>query len=210
MHPSEELLLTFATGQADLPHRVLIEGHLDGCATCRSVVAEVSIPGGALLTALPAEPLPDRLWNNLRAQVEALPAPASVAPSLAEIPLPPGARQELPPRPAVHWWRLPTGAARIATLTQDPQTGSVLLAGYMPAGQTFPRHLHVGPEDVLVLTGGYADQFGTFETGAYTSYAPGSEHQPATDLDEGCWSLVRLEQPNKFYGWRGWLQHLLE
>lgn len=209
MHPPEEILLTLATGRADLPLRVLVEGHLEGCAACRAAMAEISAPGGALLAGLPAEPAPDPLWERLRARVQALPPAPAPGPRLSGPPLPESALQELPPTPEIRWRRLPVRGARIALLARDPHTGSALLLGHMPAGRSFPLHVHQGPEDVLVLTGGYADQFGTFEAGAYAAYAPGSEHRPFTEPDEECWTLTRLERPNLFRGWRGWAQRLL-
>lgn len=207
MHPPEEILLTFATGRADLPLRVLLEGHLEGCASCRAVVAEISAPGGALLAGLPAEPPSGQLWERLRASVQALPPePVPADPLLSGLPLPESVRRELPPVKDLRWRRLPARGARIALLAQDPHTGSALLLGHMPARRAFPLHVHLGPEDVLVLSGGYADQFGTFEAGAYAAYVPGSEHRPFTEPDEECWTLTRLEKPNLFRGWRGWAQ----
>jgi putative transcriptional regulator len=207
MHPPEELLLAAASGQADLPHRVLVEGHLDACAACRAAYGEISAPGGALLESLTAEPPPDHLWESLKSRIAALPLEAD-DPLLAGLPLPESARRELPPIPEIRWRRLPVRGARIAVLTHDPVTRSALIIGHMPAKRHFPRHLHVGPEDALVLAGGYEDQFGSFETGAFASYAPGTEHRPFTEPGEECWLLFRLERPNRFFGWQGWLQRL--
>lgn len=210
MHPPEELLLAVASGQADLPHRVLVEGHLDDCATCRATLAEISAPGGVLLASLAPEPPTDGLWESLRARVAALPpGPGPDDPRLAGVPLPQGARRELPPLPHLAWHNPLARGARMALLLRDDFTGSRLILGHMPARRAFPRHLHLGPEDVLVLAGGYEDQMGTFETGAYASYAPGTEHRPFTEPDEECWILFRLEKPNLFLGWRGWAQRLL-
>lgn len=209
-HPPEELLLAVASGQADLPHRILVEGHLDSCAACRSTVAELTVPGGALLAGLAGERPPDRLWERLRAQIQALPpGPGPDDPRLAGFPLPPAVRRELPPIPEIAWRRLPVRGARLALLLRDRFTGSALILGHMPARRAFPRHLHLGLEDTLVLAGGYEDEFGTFEAGDYAQYAPGTEHRPFTEPDEECWTLLRLEKPNLFFGWRGWLQRLL-
>jgi putative transcriptional regulator len=210
VHPSDEILLTFATGQADLPLRVLLEGHLEGCASCRAAVAEIGAAASALLADLPVEPIPDALWERVRASVQGLPQrPAAPDPLLAGLPLPASVRRELPPLGELRWRSLPARGARIAVLARDAHTRSALLLGHMPARRAFPLHLHQGPEDVLVLAGGYADQFGTFEAGAFASYSPGSEHRPFTEPDEECWTLTRLEQPNLFRGWRGWMQNML-
>ena len=205
MHPSEETLLAVASGHADLPHRVLVEGHLDSCAACRAAVGDISAPGGALLAGLPAESPPAALWEQLRTRIAA-PAPGPSA--LAGIPLPDSARRELPPLGKIRWHRVPAPGARIAALLRDPVTGSMLYLGHMAPQRIFPRHVHLGPEDILVLAGGFEDQYGSFEAGAYASYLPGSQHRPLTEPGEECWTLTRLERPNLFTGWRGWLQRL--
>ncbi|MEM1449890.1 MAG: cupin domain-containing protein [Planctomycetota bacterium] len=49
----------------------------------------------------------------------------------------------------------------------------------MAPGCGYPRHRHIGPEDVLVLDGGYADGDGrTFRAGSFVRYPAGSEHSP--------------------------------
>jgi putative transcriptional regulator len=99
--------------------------------------------------------------------------------------------------------------ARMAVLAHDPAAHSILLIGHMPPRRTFPRHLHLGPEDIAVLTGGYEDDRGHYEAGEYSAYEPGSSHEPVTEAGEPCWTLTRLEKPNRFFGWHGLLMRLL-
>jgi len=207
VHPSEETLLTVASGYADQPLRLLVEGHLDRCGSCRSTVAELSMGGGAMLSSLRSEEAPDRIWQALKNRV-ALPPPSPPLASVYEgLPLPASVRQELPARP-IHWRRAFMKGLRFAVLMRDSFTGSYLLLGHMPPRKVFPRHVHVGTEDVLVLAGGYEDERGCFEAGHFASYEPGSEHGPMTEPDEECWTLLRLEKPNRFLGWRGVLQSI--
>ncbi|HSS51347.1 MAG TPA: cupin domain-containing protein [Thermoanaerobaculia bacterium] len=210
MHPSEEILVAVASGQADLPHRVMVEGHLDSCAPCRATLAELSAPGGALLASLPVARPPDALWEQLRARIQTLPQGSRAVddPALAAFPLPEGARREMPTIGELHWHRIPLHPARYAVLFRDRASGSALLIGHMPPRRGVPEHLHLGPEDILVLAGGYEDHTGNFEKGAWGSYAPGTRHRPVTEPGEECWTLTRLEKPNLFLGWRGWLQSL--
>ena len=57
------------------------------------------------------------------------------------------------------------------------QSETVLIR--MAPGCGYPRHRHTGPEDVLVLAGGYRDEDGrTFEAGQFVRYPSGSEHSP--------------------------------
>lgn len=205
-HPADDLLLSFATGRADLPHRVMIEAHLAGCGLCRAAVAEVSAPGGALLGGLPAEAPPAALWNRVLSRIE---APRPEPSPLADLPLPPAALAEMPEASHQlrwHWGFAP--GARYAGLVRDPFTRSVLLIGHAPPRRAFPRHQHLGPEDVMLLRGGYEDEMGHYEAGQYAVYAAGTVHRPVVEPGEECWVLIRLEKPNRLLGWAGWLQRL--
>ena len=209
MHPPEETLLAVATGQADRPHRVMVEGHLDTCPSCRATAGEMSSLGGALLERLDIPEIPTgHLWERLRRQIEALPPGPVPDPSSPGFPCRKG-----PPRAS----SAPSVALALAARPRRPvrgplrdrSTGSVLILARMAPRRVFPRHVHLGPEDVLVLAGGYEDQRGAWEAGGYAAYAPGTEHRPLTEPDEECWTLTRLERPNLFLGWRGWAQRLL-
>jgi putative transcriptional regulator len=215
-HPAQDLLLAFASGSADLPHRVMLEAHLDGCSECRAAVATITSPGAALLRALPAEAPEPALWESLRARIGRLAEDRStggganeVPPDLAGLPLPPAALAELPDLRPLRWhWAFSRGA-RYATLVRDPLTHSALLIGCLPAGHAFPSHLHLGPEDVQLLAGGYGDEMGHYEAGEYAAYEPGTIHRPVAEAGRPCWTLLRLEQPNRILGWQGWVQRLV-
>jgi putative transcriptional regulator len=228
VHPTEEILLGVASGESDLPRRVLVEGHLDGCASCRATMAELTLPGGALLRGLDGQAPPSGLWQGLLGRVAHLPQPApaptpgaevergsppvrALDPEVAAMPLPTSVRCELPALATLRrfpWrWALAPGAW-YAELARDPWTRSVLLLGYLAPRSFLPAHRHLAQEDVLVMAGGFDDRQGRHEAGEYAIYEAGSEHRPVTEPDEECWCLARLEQPNLLLGWRGWLQRL--
>jgi len=226
VHPTEEILLGVAGGDADLPRRVLVEGHLDGCASCRATMAELTLPGSALLRGLDGQAPPSGLWQGLLGRIaqlpQAPPAPGAAAapgappvcaldPEVAAMPLPTSVRCELPALATLRrfpWrWALAPGAW-YAELARDPWTRSVLLLGYLAPRSFLPAHRHLAQEDVLVMAGGFDDRQGRHEAGEYAIYEAGSEHRPVTEPDEECWCLARLEQPNLLLGWRGWLQRL--
>ncbi len=54
--------------------------------------------------------------------------------------------------------------------------GSVLIR--MEPGRGYAPHRHVGTEDVLVLRGGYRDEFGEHHQGDHVHYPAGSVHAP--------------------------------
>ncbi|MBB6305703.1 MULTISPECIES: cupin domain-containing protein [Rhizobium] len=62
---------------------------------------------------------------------------------------------------------------------------------YAPAS-AFPRHVHSGGEEILVLQGTFQDEHGDYPAGSYFRNPPGTSHVPAPE--EGCMIFVRLWQ----------------
>lgn len=60
----------------------------------------------------------------------------------------------------------------------------------------FPRHMHPGGEEILVLSGTFSDENGHYPAGWYLRNPPGSSHQPFSV--QGATILVKLwqMQPN--------------
>ncbi len=56
----------------------------------------------------------------------------------------------------------------------------------------FPRHVHAGGEEILVLEGTFQDEHGDYPAGTYFRNPPGTSHVPASK--EGCTIFVRLWQ----------------
>ena len=56
----------------------------------------------------------------------------------------------------------------------------------------FPRHLHPGGEEILVLSGTFSDEDGNYPTGWYLRNPPGSSHRPFSG--EGAIIFVKLRQ----------------
>ncbi|MEP7009748.1 MAG: cupin domain-containing protein [Acidobacteriota bacterium] len=216
MHPPEDILLSFVSGEADLARRALIEGHLDGCPDCRASIRSLSVPGARLLAGMPGKAADSAgssgLWDRLRARVAEIGPPPSFETSpLAQYPVPAGALRELGDRSGVEpQWRFAgTIGAAFTILSRDAGTGAMLLLGRIKPAKFFPEHRHAGLEEILILRGGFEDQYGDFTAGMYTSYEPGTVHRPWIDEQEPCWMLSRLEKPVEFLGWRGVAQRML-
>jgi anti-sigma factor ChrR (cupin superfamily) len=62
---------------------------------------------------------------------------------------------------------------------------------YAP-GSAFPRHVHSGGEEILVLEGTFQDEHGDYPAGSYFRNPPGTSHEPAAA--GGCTIFVRLWQ----------------
>lgn len=60
------------------------------------------------------------------------------------------------------------------------------------AGTHFPRHVHGGGEEILVLDGVFSDEFGDYPAGTYLRNPPQTAHAPFSKL--GCTIFVKLWQ----------------
>ncbi|HIF41720.1 MAG TPA: hypothetical protein EYQ74_11555 [Planctomycetes bacterium] len=60
---------------------------------------------------------------------------------------------------------------------KSPEGGVSALIRMQP-GRGYPAHRHLDFEDVLILSGGYRDEFGEHGAGTYLRYPPGSTHAP--------------------------------
>lgn len=204
-HPHDETLLDLAASQLDRPHQLVLEAHLEHCGACRQRVGELAAPGGWWLEQLPSAAPSPALWERLERSVA---APPAADPFAARLPLPLSLRQELAGGSRPRWWSLGLNGGRVAMLLEDAVSKSILCLGEMPGGRRFPRHEHLGFEQVTVLAGGYADERGESFAGDYVAYEPGSVHGPDTLDGDPCWTLFRLDGKVRFEGWRGVAQRL--
>lgn len=60
---------------------------------------------------------------------------------------------------------------------------------YAP-GSSFRSHLHPGGEEILVLEGVFADEYGEYPAGYWLKNPPGSQHAPSSE--PGCLLFVKL------------------
>lgn len=74
----------------------------------------------------------------------------------------------------VHWLLLAGGEE---AHDERARPGATVLIRMEP-GCAYAPHRHVGPEDVLVLRGGYEDELGIHRQGDYVRYPAGSAHAP--------------------------------
>ncbi|MBM4014425.1 MAG: cupin domain-containing protein [Planctomycetes bacterium] len=66
----------------------------------------------------------------------------------------------------------------VRLLWQDESSGDAAVLIRMEPGATYPRHLHVGDEDVLVLQGGFRDEQVELKCGEFRRFPAGSIHAP--------------------------------
>jgi anti-sigma factor ChrR (cupin superfamily) len=82
--------------------------------------------------------------------------------------------------PGVHWY--PIFEGKEGEHEGDGSRDSVVLIRMEP-GVGYPAHRHLGIEDVLILEGGYQDEFGVHRAGAFVRYPAGSVHSPIALAD---------------------------
>lgn len=76
----------------------------------------------------------------------------------------------------------------------DEVARATSIVRYAPES-AFPRHVHGGGEEILVLEGTFQDEHGDYPAGTYFRNPPGSSHVPAAK--DGCTIFVRLWQFRK-------------
>ena len=66
----------------------------------------------------------------------------------------------------------------------DRATGHAAVVIRMEPGASYPAHRHDGPEELLVLQGGFRDAGGVYRAGDYARFETGSAHHPVA-LEDG-------------------------
>jgi putative transcriptional regulator len=190
-HAPREALRAYATGEADITNRLLVEAHLALCPTCPPLVAEYREAGPGLPDATVSDEIRTPSFERVWAAVERV-ARKGASPAAAV--LPPSLLGALPDPAGWRWVMAAPQQVRFALLVRDADTGHALYLCYLPPRSRF-RHRHLGREENVILSGGF--QIGTVhvEKGDWVIGARNTEHSPTTGPDEDCWCLARLEAP---------------
>lgn len=183
-HPSEELLMRFASGALEPPFDIAIAAHLDACVLCREEGAMWEGVGGAMLEEIAPAAMADEALDRALAAIDQ-PAPVRrQKPSISSL-LPTSLRRrrvgrEYPIGPGIYKrnvWKEKNGSGRAFLLRARP-------------GLELPRHGHGGMEMTCVLEGGYVDEHGQYAPGDFMTADVGHLHQPHVDQDGECVLLI--------------------
>lgn len=199
-HPPETLLLEYATGVLREAQALAVATHLAYCPACRRQAALLDELGGALLEALPPEPLPPDALATLVAHLDQAPAshpgPAAGPGSAMECPLgglivPEPLRGYLArlPQPSA-WIGLSDGVFALhMALGRAPVVAEILK---MAPGSALPVHRHSDQELILTLQGAFSEeagphsaQGGCYGVGDLGEFEGGSTHTVVAGKD-GC------------------------
>jgi putative transcriptional regulator len=203
-HPRQERLLDYASGSLAEPMALLVATHLALCSPCRHALAELEAVGGALLEALPPEPVAGDSLARLLARIDRpAPPPEAVAPATpaaAELVLPRPLRDYVGSLDQVAWRHFgPLSEARLLP-GFDRFTTRLLRAS---PGTALPHHTHAGSELTLVLQGGFSDVTGHYLRGDVCDADSEIDHRPVADPDDICVCLVVTDAPLRLTGWLG-------
>jgi anti-sigma factor ChrR (cupin superfamily) len=80
--------------------------------------------------------------------------------------------------PGVSWILVSPAWEELKARSASGEVGEVVALIRMEPGSGYTPHRHVGPEEVLVLQGGYADAEGEHCAGTWLRYPAGSSHAP--------------------------------
>ena len=209
-HPSDALLLDYATGNLGEGWSLAVATHVSMCSTCQESLAEMEAIGGAMLAAdlKPAASCDEDLWSRVAACLDddaplAKPVAQPAAQSAGTQSV---AKSSVLPAPlldylggdidALPWRRLGLGAQQVVIETREPGTTARLLR--IPAGQRVPAHTHRGQELTLVLSGAYHDETGRFARGDFQELDSDVVHQPHAEQDIDCICLAITDAPLRF------------
>ena len=108
----------------------------------------------------------------------------------------------LPQEPRLRWIRWGLGGAHMAQVGKTATTGAALFLAKLPGGCQAPSHEHLGQERSVILAGRLQDGPAHLSPGDWICHGAGQWHSPVADPGEACWSLVQLDKPVRFLGWR--------
>ncbi len=202
-HPSEELLLDYASGGIHEAFGVAIATHVALCPECRAIVADMEAIGGAFLDTVDPSSVGDDTWAGVVSRLQDAPQQRS---EVAEVRAVDAGNRPILPQPlrsylggdvdALKWRWAGVGAAQIVLPTSEGGAKARLLR--IPAGRPVPHHTHGGLELTLVLAGAYSDDTGTFARGDLQEADESLKHQPHAAKGEDCICLAVTDTPLRF------------
>jgi putative transcriptional regulator len=198
-HPSDALMLDYASGGIGPAAELAVAAHLAFCPHCRRTSHLLDSLGGRFLADSPEAALgPDSL-EKIMARIAAPPAETPSPPHRGGV-LPAPLRQALGcDLDGVPWKRLGADAAHHVIALGDSGATARLLK--IAAGHPVPVHSHRGVELTLVLCGAFSDATGSFARGDFQEADDSLEHRPRAAPGEDCVCLAVTDAPLRFKSW---------
>lgn len=211
-HPDTSTLMAYAAGSLPEALSAVIAAHLSECTQCRADVEIMENVGGVLMGDLEEHAMSDR---SAKASLLAT-APAAEAGDTAVLEARPADSDDHEngdvPWPIsklvgtdidrINWKWCGFGVWHHPIPLSDTASGDLRLIKVGP-NRAMPDHGHGGTELTLVLRGAYSDHTGRYGQGDVADLDDTIEHQPVSDVDQGCICVIASERPAKFKGFIG-------
>lgn len=202
-HPSDETLMRMASGTLSAGPALVVSVHLEGCAVCRSRMANFEAIGGAILDEVPPVPLAAGLFGRT---MERLEIAQPLQPKERTIRKHPDLGIELPRAmrdcEVGPWrWLGPGFTWSKIKIPGDPGEKVMLLKGR--AGLHLPAHGHTGLEFMQILSGSLADERGRYFPGDLDEAGAEVDHRPVVGQESDCVCLAALEGDTRLHGLLG-------
>lgn len=200
-HPSEELLLDYASGALSESWSLAIATHLALCPACRREVARLEAVGGGLVDVVEPAACSDGMFDAVLARLadedeDVAPARAPSSLPIAVPVLPEPLRGYIgADLDSMAWQRLGLGAYQYLIGTDDGATARLLR---IPSGRPVPEHTHQGQELTLVLRGAFSDATGHYGAGDFQEADENLAHKPHAAPGEDCICLAITDAPLRF------------
>jgi putative transcriptional regulator len=201
-HPSDALLLDYASGALGEAWSLAVATHLALCPSCRRAVSDIEALGGSFLEANAPDPVNESTFDAVLALLDGAPLnKIGAKPSSSPVGATPAFPQPLRgylgvDAPLLQWKRLGLGAFHLPIATSDGRATARLLR--IPAGRPVPTHGHHGLELTLLLSGAFSDSTGFYTRGDLQEADDDLEHQPHAAPGEDCICLAVTEAPLRF------------
>ena len=202
-HPSDELMLDYASGALSEGWALAIATHLSMCGSTPSLLRGMETIGGILLDEADEACISDKMFgsildkidNNAISPVEKESVRGRKFGSVVPQPLATYVGNDLE---ALAWKNLGLGVRHLPIELSDKATSARLIS--IPAGKPVPEHSHSGRELTVVLSGGFHDVTGEYGPGDIQEAYGDLEHQPHARDSEDCIALAITDAPLRFSG----------
>ena len=202
---ASEWAALYAAGALPDEQRRTFEAHLmTGCPDCQRELQELGHVVVTLAGALqPATPAPDTraaLLKRIDAPAEPAPAESPLRRVVAESLAAAEPSQALVIRRAAEaaWQVGEMPGVSIRVLFADPDRNHFTALVRMAAGTSYPRHIHRGPEECLVLEGDLRVGDTVLGPGDYQRAPEGSRHG-VQSTEQGCLLLITSSLTDEFF-----------
>ena len=202
-HLHEEILMSYATGNASSSVSLIVASHITICSKCRNAVSTYEDIGGKVLNE--SSPIAVNM-NTLDAVLNKIDDEVIEKNTLIinkifkNIPV--VLHKMLPEGQSLtDSWKKGLGGIKYfdINLTDSSKNSHARMLS-IPPGKKLPNHGHEAQELTLVLEGGFSDEKGHYNAGDVAIEDENNIHTPIADSNEGCVCLVVYEGNLKFKG----------